>query len=66
MKKNKNNKKMLPPKGNIDKDFYAFTVSCSSVHMPAWMLQNGNNTERIILYLDFTYIIEVKGFEESI
>lgn len=58
---------MLPPNGNIYKDFfYAFTVSRSSGHTLVWMLQNGNDAEHIILYLDFMYIIEVKGFADSI
>lgn len=34
--------------------------------MPVRILQNRNNTTCATLYLDFIYIIEIKGFEECI
>lgn len=48
------------------KIFNVFTSSCSLVNMPMRILQNRNNTACATLYLDFIYIIELKGFEECI
>ena len=53
------NKKMLPLKDNIDKDFYVFIFSCSSVYMPMWIPQNRNNTEHVVLHLDFICFIKL-------